>query len=391
MRFALLGDHPDGLDFARALLASGRHEVAGYAGPAAGADYLRRWGVSPRVVGDPEELLADPAVEAVVVAGGPEARAAQLRRVLQSERHAACVHPADASPDTAYEAALLRNDVGRALFPLLPESTHPALTRLAGLFAHKPDDGEAPLGTLKLVQAERWSPEGVLLDADREGHKPGLPGWDVLRAVGGDVVEVFAFAASEEVTPELPLLLAGRFARGALFQASLLPAQPETLWRLTAVGAYGRASLSFPDGWPGPARLSWLGPGGEERDETWPAWNPWPALVEAFERAVGDVGGEDLPWQEEVRCLELDDAARRSVERRRANTLDLQEINEEVGFKGTMTLVGCGLIWGSLALLILSWWQPWLGWLIAPLFGVFLLMQLLRGLVPPTEPPAGAA
>src|SRR5207253_7895144 len=148
-----------------------------------------------------------------------------------------------------------------------------------------------------------------------------------LRALGGDVVEVFAFAAPEEVTPEQPLLLAGRFAGGALFQASLLPGQPETRWRLTAVGAYGQASLSFREGWPGPARLTWLGPGGEVHEETWPAWNPWPALLEAFERAVAGRGDGELPWQEEVRCLELDDAARRSVERRRANTLDLQEIN----------------------------------------------------------------
>jgi predicted dehydrogenase len=383
MRFALLGDHPDGLDFVRALLASGRHELAGYAGPPVGADYLRRWGARPRGVGDPEELLADPAVEAVVVAGGPSVRAAQLRRVLQSERHAVCVHPADESPDGAYEAALLQHDTGRVLFPLLPETTHPAVARLADLLGKPAGDGAPPLGPLKLLQMERWSVETVLLDAGPEGHKPGLPGWDVLRALGGDVVEVFAFAAPEEVAPEQPLLLAGRFAGGALFQVSLLPDQPEPRWQLTAVGAYGQAVLRFPEGWPGPARLSWSGAAGEPQEETWPAWNPWPPLVEAFERAVATGGDAGLAWQEEVRCLELDDAARRSVERRRANTLDLQEINEEVGFKGTMTLVGCALIWGSLALLILSWWQPWLGWLIAPLFGVFLVMQLLRWLLPP--------
>ncbi len=385
MRFALLGDHSDGLDFARALLAAGRHQVVGYAGPALGADYLRRWGVRPRVVGDLEELLADPDIEAVVVAGRPDVRAAQLRRVLQSERHAVCVHPADQSPDSAYEAALLQNDTGRVLFPLLPEATHPALARLAELFRRGEKDG-APLGTLQLLQLERWSPESVLLDAAAEGHKPGLPGWDVLRAVAGDVVEVFAFAGPEEVEPDQPLLAAGRFAGGALFQTTLLPGRPEARWQLTAVGTYARATLTFPEGWPGPARLTWQEPDGASREETWPAWNPWPPLVEAFERAVA---GEPAPsWNEEVRCLELDDAARRSVERRRANTLDLQEINEEVGFKGTMTLMGCGLIWASLALLILSVWQPWLGWLIVPLFGVFLVMQLLRGVVPPAEAPA---
>ena len=91
-----------------------------------------------------------------------------------------------------------------------------------------------------------------------------------------------------------------------------------------------------------------------------------------------------LSWQDEVRCLELDDAARRSVEKRRASTLEYQEASEEAGFKGTMTLVGCGMLWVSLLLLILSRWVPWLGWLIAPVFGFFLLLQLLRWVVPPT-------
>ena len=67
--------------------------------------------------------------------------------------------------------------------------------------------------------------------------------------------------------------------------------------------------------------------------------------------------------------------------KRRASALEYQEASEEAGFKGTMTLLGCGLLWGSLLLLILSRWVPWAGWLILPLFGLFLLLQLLRGVV----------
>ena len=63
--------------------------------------------------------------------------------------------------------------------------------------------------------------------------------------------------------------------------------------------------------------------------------------------------------------------------------LEYQEASEEVGFKGTMTLVGCGLLWGSLLLLILSRWVPWLGWAILPVFALFLALQLLRWAVPP--------
>src|SRR5439155_2633233 len=90
-----------------------------------------------------------------------------------------------------------------------------------------------------------------------------------------------------------------------------------------------------------------------------------------------------VTWQDAIRCLELDDAARRSVARRRTSTLEYQDATEEASFKGTMTLVGCALLWTSLMLLTLSVWVPWLGWFIAPVFGFFLFMQILRWVVPP--------
>src|SRR5262249_9072132 len=171
------------------------------------------------------------------------------------------------------------------------------------------------------------------------------------------------------------------------------------------------------------ARLTWQDPTGVPREETWEAWDPWAPLVQTFEAALAGAPapspGADAPrpaaggagtrfegrstaispgrlaaarpraappppsptWQDETRLLELDDTARRSVERRRANTLEYPEATEEVGFKGTMTLVGCSVLWGSLVLLILSHWVPWLGWLVVPLLVPFLALQLLRWVV----------
>src|SRR6266403_946343 len=110
MRFALLGDHADGLEMARALAHSGKHEITVYSGSALGLDYLARWGLAPRRVGDLEEVLADPQIEAVIVAGAAAQRPGQLRRSLQSERHVLCVCPVDDSPDIAYEAAMTQAD-----------------------------------------------------------------------------------------------------------------------------------------------------------------------------------------------------------------------------------------------------------------------------------------
>src|SRR5262249_54172980 len=115
MRVALLGDHPDGLDMARALAESGRHELAVYSGGPIGREYLARWGIAARSVGDLEEVLADPAIDAVIVAGSPADRPAQLRRALQSERHVLCVHPVDQTPDTAYEAAMIQAETRRVI------------------------------------------------------------------------------------------------------------------------------------------------------------------------------------------------------------------------------------------------------------------------------------
>src|SRR5262245_17527937 len=142
MRFALLGNHPDGLQMARALTATGRHQCVAYSGPAPGAEALRRFGISIKPVGDMEEVLADPAVEAVIVAGRLADRAVQLRRALQSERHVLCVHPADASPDIAYEAAMIQGDTKQVLLPLLPDALHSSLRQLTEMI-RKPD---GPIG-----------------------------------------------------------------------------------------------------------------------------------------------------------------------------------------------------------------------------------------------------
>src|SRR5262249_21952392 len=144
----------------------------------------------------------------------------------------------------------------------------------------------------------------------------------------------------------------------------------------------GRVELLFTQGWNGPAILDWHDLDGEPHEEYWQPWDPWPALIETFEQMVDSSapreGHQTLSWQDSIRALELDDAARRGVEKRRASVLEYPEATEEVGFKGTMTLVGCSLLWGVLLLLILSVWWPKLGFLIVPMIVVFLGLQFLR-------------
>jgi predicted dehydrogenase len=411
MRFALLGDHPDGIDLACALAESGRHRLI-VCTTSLSADVLRRLGSGVRRVSDIEEVLADPAVEAVIVAGHESVRPAQLRRALQSERHVLCVHPPDQTPEIAYEAAMIRNDTGCVLLPLLPEATHPAIRRIAEFVRRPPpssppklggDKGGGTIGTFRLLTLER-SVEGEVLDSVWiAGHKPSFPGWDILRTIGGEIQEVSAFAELEELREGTPVLVAGRFEQGGLFNVRLLPHERQPSWRLTVIGSVGRAELLFPQGWNGPVILDWRDSNGEAHEEYWQQWDPWTALLAAFEQALQFRGtgvsqvGQTRPqpsWLDAIRALELDDAARRSIEKRRSSVLEFQEASEEVGFKGTMTLVGCSLLWIMLLLLILAavlprdllmtrflgW--PIIGWMfIAPIV-VFLALQLLQYIVP---------
>jgi predicted dehydrogenase len=407
MRFALLGNHPDALDMACALVDSGRHQLVAYTAPVA-EEVRQRW-ASAKAVSDLEEVLADPAVEAVIVGGTLANRPQQLRRALQSEHHVLCVHPPEDTPEIAFEASMIQLDTGFVLLPLLPQLTHPAVTRLAQFIkrSEKEQTG-APLGSFRLLEI-RYEAKGEILDSIAEaGHKPTFPGWDVLRRLGGEIAELSAFAEHEDVEPGAAVFVSGRFDLGGLFQTTLLPLQPEDALRLVVSGSRGRAELLLPQSWNGPAFLTWRDDSGELHEETWERWDPWPALVAEFDAAVAilrktpeEKAAAPRPlvtWQDAIRAVELDDAARRSIEKRRSSLLEYQEASEDVGFKGTMTLVGCVVLW-LLPLVLLStmlvrpigwvelpggfWvYVPHIAWLVVPVLAVFLILQLFRYLIP---------
>src|SRR5262249_34575625 len=152
--------------------------------------------------------------------------------------------PVDHTPDIAYEAAMIQGDTRCVLLPLLPDALHPALSRLVEL------TGSSVVGGLQLIEMEH--PSG-----DAGGQPLALPGWDVLRALGGEVAEVSALTGGEEWLPSEPLLLTGRFERGALFRSTFLPGRADANCRLALVGALGQAELLFPKGWRGAAHLKW--------------------------------------------------------------------------------------------------------------------------------------
>ena len=123
-----------------------------------------------------------------------------------------------------------------------------------------------------------------------------------------------------------------------------------------------------------------------------------PRVVDAIEPGKGDrrvremprpiklnVAGSPALGRKASLCGRRNGASERTmrrarVERRRSILLEYPEASEEVGFKGTMTLVGCVTLWGILGVFLVSLWLPWLQWTIVPILLIFLALQSFRWL-----------
>src|SRR5207245_7369962 len=85
----------------------------------------------------------------------------------------------------------------------------------------------------------------VLFDAGLPDYKPGLPGWHVLRALSGEIVEISAFAPTEDLSADEPVLVAGRYQSGAMFQLSLFPGRARASQTIRVFGSRGVAMLTI--------------------------------------------------------------------------------------------------------------------------------------------------
>jgi hypothetical protein len=217
--------------------------------------------------------------------------------------------------------------------------------------------------------------------------------WEPLRFLAGEVREVSALGVDgETLQPGDPLSVTGRFANGLIFQVLLSPSQAMAASKLTLRGSKGEACLTIDRvGSEDSAQatvLQWQ-IGEEHGSETW-NWNPWPATVENFERFIGGQASP-ISWLDATRCLELFEAVRQSVKRRRVIPMQYEEFSEAAGFKTVMTALGClTLVLVPVILVVLlitgAPLAPWSLYLLLPLLLLFLLLQALGWIVPRENP-----
>src|SRR5204863_8387534 len=124
-RFAISGGHAAGWAVGRVLAAAG-HELVVYQGETP-LEIARQLSPGVRRQTDLEEILADPQVEAVIVATSADTRLDVLRRALQSERPALCVDPVDRRPDGGYASNRLQGDLHEVVLPILQHASRPEL------------------------------------------------------------------------------------------------------------------------------------------------------------------------------------------------------------------------------------------------------------------------
>jgi myo-inositol 2-dehydrogenase/D-chiro-inositol 1-dehydrogenase len=115
------------------------------------------------------------------------------------------------------------------------------------------------------------------------------------------------------------------------------------------------------------------------------------------EKLRGPVGKRHA-WRDVIQSLELTEALEKSLRRGRVVRLNLEGRSESAAFKGTMASIGCALLVAALLLFVasavvlkfaeasgLTWLVAVVGkvpYVLAGVFCVFLLVQLLRYLIP---------
>lgn len=401
MKLALLGSDDEAMALVRAALDSGRYELV-WAGELAdranAAQHLPE--IDAAASGDWESLaggLADLVV--VAVDGDAPRRADQLRALVQAGVAACVTNCVALGPIVGYELDMNRVETEAPLVPYLPTRLHPAIARISRLVA---DDGTSQITFERgfaTTQAKAVT-EALARDVD------------VVRAMAGDVTRLSAAgvpqaaAAPDRDFSGLNVYLTT--VLGKTIRWSVDRQLPAGQGRITIESPSSRVSLSMTDSvWFVTTRHSPTAPNeasAELSEEPFPAWNAPQAMLVPLESQLA--GKPVAPtWLDAARAADVADMVEVSL--RRSRTIDIynESYNEQGTFKGLMGMAGCGLLLVALfTLFAAALGEKTARFLeleaLAAVFGywpyallvvlvAFLLLQLLRYIVPPPREKRG--
>jgi myo-inositol 2-dehydrogenase/D-chiro-inositol 1-dehydrogenase len=144
---------------------------------------------------------------------------------------------------------------------------------------------------------------------------------------------------------------------GRVVRWSVGPVEQAPSGRLTLVGGEGKATLEFNT--PGEPYQLELIRGGQREVVPYAAWSPPSLALEQLERALAGEPASPT-WPDGCRDIELTESIARSLAKGRTIELHNEEHSEHGTFKGTMTSLGCGLLWLSLVVFVIALVLAWL-------------------------------
>lgn len=375
MRFALLGVDADTWQLVEHIAHSTDHTLELACVLPDEAQRIQALFPQARIAAEWESLLTTDA-DGIIVSRNPQQdlRADQLRKLMQGDTPLIVSHPAHESMLICYELDMIRQERSCRVLSYTSARFSPAYQRLKQLAQGGP---ESPLGELEQVIVERG-----LTDRDPEQVRAAFArDMDLARPFAGELTRLAALAPSSEPSgyANLGVQLSG--PGGALVRWSIA-AEPTAGVRLMLVGSRGRATLSLREE-SSTARVEWTTEFESGADEL-----STDGAGVALQRFAELVSGADThpDWVDACRAVELADSIQRSLEKGRTVELHYEDYTEAGTFKGTMTSLGCGLLWASSLVLVLGvvaagfrlpladYWP----YLLLLVLGGFLLLQLLQ-------------
>ncbi|MBI2826183.1 MAG: hypothetical protein HYX69_16000 [Planctomycetia bacterium] len=347
MKLALLGADDDALVIARSVAESSEHELAWACELGAAAATVRSFAPSVQLAPHWETLVGGTVADAVIVARGAndDDRAEQLRKLVQAAVPLLIVHPVHDSMLIYYELDMIRRETGGVMLPCVPYRWHDGLARLDAIVRAGAASDVGATGQIVLDRAMATRTR-ALVEAQFARDAA------LLRALAGDLTSVSALAPAGDETAayaNLGVQLTG--ASGILVRWSVGPVEHVPGARLMLVGGSGKASLYLPAAGE-PSRLE-IVRGGETRNESIPAWSPPAAAIAQLQAAMA--GRQAAPtWPDACRDVELAESIARSLAKGRTIELHNEEHSEHGTFKGTMTSLGCGLLWAVLVVFLVA-------------------------------------